>query len=1271
MSSPVAAAPLSGSTDRGGDDRGPGRGQSRRRARNRRYRRNRTQRSLLHIVGWNAEGLRTKVSELQSWLPSVNADVVAIQEAQFPTKTTVRIPGYQPPVVTRRTRGRQTGAASAKGGDVAIYVRGGLTFSTLSDSYQAPADDTTEICGVRIHGKFQTDIINVYRPPIRRTRDDDRTDNFDPGALPSGDNTIILGDFNGHHPSWDYECDAADEVGNRLAEWLDREDWLPLNTGEPTHTSYRSGCNTAPDVACCSRTLARRTRWSVGPDLGSDHLPMLLTVRSTPAAQRTRRKAKWAFQKADWVAFRADCEDALCRAVPQRATAQELTTRFTEAVMSASRRHIPRGARPDAKPWALDPELQQAVSDRQEARRQIRADDPASRERWIAAKRRAADVERSATQAHFRIFVEDNLNQPASLGRVTKILKKWEGAGDEHQPGQAMRVGGRLLVTDREKAQAFCATYAHVSRQVRSAKVDRACKRRLQELRTLRCLACENRRTGCCSEFTEDELVQQLRHLQQKKAPGPDGVSNEHLQHLGPIARRALLELINASWMEGAVPREWRRARIVPIPKAGKDRRDVGSYRPIALTSHLSKLVERLVLGRLRHIVERDRLVPAEQVGFRAGRSVEDSIGRLVQQVQDGWNLPKSRSKRVADGTTAQKYVLLAFDFARAYDTVDHRLLRVRLMEMGVPRCLYNWTWQFLRDRRATVEYQSATSGERVFRAGLPQGSVLSPALFLLWAAPLAAELQRVPGTTAFLYADDTAALCADNDIQVARQRAQQAADTLAQWAQANKMTVAGQKTQALVLSQWPRDAANCSVKVAGETVTAGDQLKLLGVTLDRLLHFGPHCRSLRQRVRPRTAHLRKLTGREWGLQEQQLRVVASGYVRGALEHAAAARLPATSPTHLGLLEVEMRAAARVVTGCPRSTPAHGLMAEAGLAPVAERRTALAARLLAKARALPEDDPLRTVADREVRSRLSTVSGWRGVGEEAWREAGITPPISIEPLLPRPAAPWEPPPPVSFCLDVGAALPPSATDEQRRDAASHHLAGLPQCATWVWTDGSATEGVTNGGAGALIVWPDDETAEIRTPAGRICSSYRAEMVALRAALNHLLEHPAHTEDPVVICTDSQSALAALREGPAAQSSPLGSEIWDALRRLTTGGRRIHLQWVPSHCGLGGNEEADRLAGEAGALDQEDTMVDVRTIHRAAARDTREPAIEMDECHHVLNPPAAPPGSLQSIPEETAVDATASLSEPLAATELPRHAPFARRPVVSARPSPIV
>lgn len=223
------------------------------------------------------------------------------------------------------------------------------------------------------------------------------------------------------------------------------------------------------------------------------------------------------------------------------------------------------------------------------------------------------------------------------------------------------------------------------------------------------------------------------------------------------------------------------------------------------------------------------------------------------------------------------------------------------------------------------------------------------------------------------MYADDTAALCSGGDIETARRRAQSAADAVVTWARDSKMAVAGQKTQVMVLSQWARDALGCSIKVAGVTVTARETLNLLGVTLDRLLHFGPHCRRLKQRTRPRLDHLRRLTGRDWGLGEKQLRTVANGYVRGALKHAA--WLPATPPSHVEVLEREMRAAARIITGCIKSTPTHALMAEVGLAPVAARRTTMAARLLAKARALPEEDPLRRVADVDSTRRLSSVTG--------------------------------------------------------------------------------------------------------------------------------------------------------------------------------------------------------------------------------------------------------------------------------------------------------
>ena len=97
----------------------------------------------------------------------------------------------------------------------------------------------------------------------------------------------------------------------------------------------------------------------------------------------------------------------------------------------------------------------------------------------------------------------------------------------------------------------------------------------------------------------------------------------------------------------------------MPIPKAGKDPSSVENYRPISLTSHLAKLAERMVSARLTHIADRAGLIPPEQVGFRRGRAADESLARLIQTVQDGWNLPKPRG-RPQDGSTADKFVLLA-----------------------------------------------------------------------------------------------------------------------------------------------------------------------------------------------------------------------------------------------------------------------------------------------------------------------------------------------------------------------------------------------------------------------------------------------------------------------------------------------------------------------------------------------------------------------------------------------------------------------------------
>ena len=102
---------------------------------------------------------------------------------------------------------------------------------------------------------------------------------------------------------------------------------------------------------------------------------------------------------------------------------------------------------------------------------------------------------------------------------------------------------------------------------------------------------------------------------------------------------------------------------------------------------------------------------------------------------------------------------MVARDFTRTYDKIDLRLLSARLADLGIPACTNTWVWNFLRDRRACVELQGRRSGERVYRAGLPHGSVLSPTLFLLWSAPLVSALRALPGTTPLHFADDTSTL--------------------------------------------------------------------------------------------------------------------------------------------------------------------------------------------------------------------------------------------------------------------------------------------------------------------------------------------------------------------------------------------------------------------------------------------------------------------------------------------------------------------------------
>ena len=131
----------------------------------------------------------------------------------------------------------------------------------------------------------------MYAPPIRSSPTDGRTDSS-PSILPSSRNLFILGDFNCHHPLWDSRG-TSDPRGEEVFDWVISSDLLPLNDPDTPTLLHRS----SPDISFALCTLAISCFWEVLQDLGSDHLPILLSIPLSPVFRPNKRPLPSIFRK--------------------------------------------------------------------------------------------------------------------------------------------------------------------------------------------------------------------------------------------------------------------------------------------------------------------------------------------------------------------------------------------------------------------------------------------------------------------------------------------------------------------------------------------------------------------------------------------------------------------------------------------------------------------------------------------------------------------------------------------------------------------------------------------------------------------------------------------------------------------------------------------------------------------------------------------------------------------------------------------------------------
>ena len=189
-----------------------------------------------------------------------------------------------------------------------------------------------------------------------------------------------------------------------------------------------------------------------------------------------------------------------------------------------------------------------------------------------------------------------------------------------------------------------------------------------------------------CSPFSSAEFLAAASNLSSSTATGPEKVAYPMLKHLLRSDVDFFLHIFSLSWSSHSFPSIWKTSSIIPIYKMEKPPDSPASFRPISLTSCISKLFERIILSRLPFFLESKSILSPRQAGFRPGRSTLDQILYLSQSISDGFNKTRPGSRTI----------LSTIDFSKAFDFMWHPGLFHKPISAGLSPCCARWTQSFL-----------------------------------------------------------------------------------------------------------------------------------------------------------------------------------------------------------------------------------------------------------------------------------------------------------------------------------------------------------------------------------------------------------------------------------------------------------------------------------------------------------------------------------------------------------------------------------------------
>ncbi|KAI8512804.1 hypothetical protein Bbelb_094430 [Branchiostoma belcheri] len=492
--------------------------------------------------------------------------------------------------------------------------------------------------------------------------------------------------------------------------------------------------------------------------------------------------------------------------------------------LSICKKHIPHKFVPTqktAKPWINgNKEIVSAI--RKKHRLHSKAKQKNTAEAWSSYRSQrnlVTALTRRAEATYLREVLEDV--EGGNTRRLFKYTKTVLGQASTGVP--ALKLGNNILDSPREKATALNDFFVQQTDlpgrdDPSSAFVPPVSPKTLLE----------------SLQVTVDEVRQQLLSLKVGKSCGPDDITPNLLRRVADSISRPLTHLFNMSLSLGQVPSRWKEANVTPIHKGGS-RHALNNYRPISLLNSIPKVLENLVNKRLNDHIR--PMLTKHQSGFRAYDNTTLQLVRLV----DEWTKAMDKGEVVG---------CVFLDLRKAFDKVWHHGLLAKLAGYGIRGSLLEWFCSYLTDRRQRVVVNGATSDWKTPLAGVPQGSILGPTLFILYINDLPS---RCTTCEANLFADDTSLTVAHRSINTVVDSLNTDLATVSEWLQHWKLEANRDKCKVMFLTTRPLPQRIPPVILAGTTLQIVHSHKHLGVTLTSKLTWSAHVEAMTNKAR-RTA---------------------------------------------------------------------------------------------------------------------------------------------------------------------------------------------------------------------------------------------------------------------------------------------------------------------------------------------------------------------------------------------------------------------------------